>query len=252
MSRILLVDDQPPHASHHRRLFGDAVDVCCDYNELIKAVVSGKDWSAAFIDFDLSGISEEPRRTGLSALRILKQQRPNTRRIAYTTLSDNGRILYAAAARHWLSTEVILDKSSDDQALRDAVNPQAANPTPSAWLQKLKRAQLIDYLFARDNWLPLWRIWSTYNGSIKVVNDHLPRGNTPTSVREFSEQATDAMANFKAQFYGQTSMSYTRGNHALATPLVAFIDANTKFFHAPDLQETLDLAKPWQRSRTPR
>ncbi len=249
MSNILLVDDQPAHASHHRRLFG-TVDVCRDYGELTKAVHDGKDWSAAFVDFDLSGTAEEPQRTGLSALRLLIQQRPHTRRIVYTTLTDNGRILYASAAYRWLQTEIILDKSLDDPALRDAASLRAPNPTPPAWQQKLKSsAFLIDDLFARYNWLALWQIWRYYDGSIKVISDHLPRGNTPASVRDFSEHATGAMNNFKDAFYGSRPTTYVRGNAARATPLVAFADANSKFFNAPDLQEILDFAKPWERAR---
>jgi len=247
MSRILLVDDHPAEASHHRALFRGDVDICRDYSELIKAINDNADWSAAFVDFDLSGVSGKPQRTGLSALRLLKQLRPRTRRIVYTTFDENGRMLYAVAAHHWLKTEIILHKASDDRVLENAADPRAPNPTPPAWQEKLRRAPLIDYLFAQDNWLPLWRIWSDYNGSIKVVSDHLPSKNTPRSVREFSEQATDAMINFKAAFYGQAQTTYVRRNVARATPLVAFVDANSKFFNALDLQEVLDLAKPWER-----
>jgi hypothetical protein len=48
---------------------------------------------------------------------------------------------------------------------------------------------------------------------------------------------------------GPDLTSYERGNSARATPLVAFADANSKFFNASDLQEVLDFAKPWDRLR---
>ena len=249
MTSILLIDDQPAHASHHRRLFGD-VEVCGDYDQLASAVQAGKSWPAAFVDFDLSGAAEEPRRTGLSALRLLMQARPLARRIVYTTLSDNGRTLYAAAAYHWLATSVVLDKSSEDLALIAAARPGAEDPTPPAWRKKLNdHAYLIDHLFARFNWLALWQVWRYYDGSIKAISDHLPRGNTPASVRDFSVQATSAMTNFKAAFHGPRPTTYERGNSARATPLVAYADANSKFFNAPDLQEVLDFARPWERVR---
>ena len=248
MNRILLVDDQPPHESHFRRLF-DPVDVCRNYDDLAQAIKQGTSWSAAFVDFDLSGTAEEPQRTGLSTLKLLLENRPQTQRIAYTTLSDNGRIMYAVAARHWLETKVILDKSSDERALIAAARPASPNPTLPAWQQKLKSAYLIDDLFARYNWLSLWRIWRFYDGSIKAVRDHLPYGSTPASVRDFSEHAADAVDAFKCAFQGPRPTSYERGNSARATPLVAFADANSKFFNAPDLQEILDFAKPWDRLR---
>jgi hypothetical protein len=100
---------------------------------------------------------------------------------------------------------------------------------------------------ARYNWLSLWRIWRFYDGSIKAVRDHLPYGTTPSSVRDFSEHAADAVDAFRCAFQRPKPTSYERGNSARATPLVAFADANSKFFHAPDLQEILDFAKPWDR-----
>lgn len=249
MTSILLIDDQPAHASHHRHLFG-AVDVCRDHHELRAALDQGQDWSAAFVDFDLSGASEEPRRTGMSALCLLMQERPRTRRIVYTTLTENGRTLYAAAAYHWLKTTVILDKSSDDRALLAAGSADGEDPTPPAWRRKLaSHAYLVDHLFARHNWLALWQIWRYYDGSIKAISDHLPRGNTPASIRDFSENATAAVKNFRAAFHGPSPTTYERGNSARATPVVAFADANSKFFNAPDLQEVLDFAKPWDRVR---
>jgi hypothetical protein len=249
MTRILLVDDQPAQASHHRHLFGD-VDVCRDIDELRSAIGQQQEWSAAFVDFDLSGASEEPHRTGMSALRLLMQERPRTRRIVYTTLSENGRTLYAAAAYHWLQTTIILDKSSGDPALLAAGSADADDPTPLAWRNKLTaHAYLIDHLFARYNWLALWQIWRYYDGSIKAVSDHLPPGNNPASVRDFSESAAAAVKNFRTAFHGSGPTTYERGNAARATPVVAFADANSKFFSAPDLQETLDFAKPWDRIR---
>ena len=249
MTRILLVDDHPTVASHIRQLFGD-VDVCRDIRQLARAIEDGGEWAAAFIDFDLSGVAAEHERTGLSALRLLMQARPQTRRIAYTTLSDNGRTLYAVAAYRWLDTAVVLDKASDESALRAAASPHGANPTPRAWQTKLSQhAHLIDHLFAKYNWLALWRIWRQYDGSIRAIGDHLQpgTGNTRNSVLVFSREATSAMTAFREAFYGSRPTTYERGNSALATPLVAFADANDKFFNAPDLPDVLDFAKPWNR-----
>ncbi len=247
MTRILLVDDHPTVASHIRQLFGD-VDVCRDIRQLARAIEAGREWAAAFIDFDLSGVAGEPEQTGLSAHRLLMQARPQTRRIAYTTLSENGRTLYAVAAYRWLETAVVLDKASDENALRAATSPHGANPTPPAWQTKLSQhAYLINQLFAKYNWLALWRIWRQYDGSIRAIGDHLPPGNTRNSVLVFSREATSAMTAFREAFYGSRPTTYERGNSPLATPLVAFADANDKFFNAPDLQDVLDVAKPWNR-----
>lgn len=248
MNRILLVDDHPPLASHFRLLFGDDVDVCRSHDDVVQILDAETSWSAAFVDFDLSGTSE-PQRSGLSVLRLLLEHRPQTRRIAYTTLSENGRTLYAVAARHWLKTKIILDKASGEYALKAAASHDGPNPTPPAWEEKLKFASLIDDLFAQYSWLSLWQIWSFYNGSIKAVGDHAPRGSNPTSIREFSENAADAIENFRCAFEGPKRLSYERKNSARAAPLVAFADANSKFFSAPDLQEILNFAKPWDRVR---
>jgi hypothetical protein len=246
VNKVLLVDDQPPHESHFRRLFGQ-VDVCRSYAEAAQEISQGADWSAAFVDFDLAGTAEEPGPTGLSVLLLLLQKQPHVRRIAYTTLNENGRGLYAVAAWHWLETKIILDKASDEAALLTAARPGAPNPTMPARQEKMRYAGYIDDLFAQYNWLSLWQIWRFHNGSVKAVRDHLPHGNTPNSVREFSEKAARAVENFRTAFEGQNPISYERKKSAQATPLVAFAEANSKFFHAPDLQEILHFAKPWDR-----
>lgn len=249
MTRILLVEDQPIPVAYFREIFGE-VDVCLDIRQLSRAIEQGGDWAAAFIDFDLTGLAQEPKLTGLTAHRLLMQARPHTRRIAYTTLDENGRTLYAAAAYHWLKPAVVLHKASNERMLRAAASPHGANPMPSPWQNKLSQhAHLIDHLFAKYNWLALWQVWHQYNGSIRAIADHLPPGNTPNSVKTFSQEATRAMTAFKEAFYGSQPPAYERGNSALATPLVAFADANDKFFNAPDLQDILDFAKPWDRVR---
>jgi hypothetical protein len=62
-----------------------------------------------------TGGAGEPQPTGLSAPALM-QSRPQTRHIAYKTVGENGRTLYAVAANRWLETAVILDKSSDEGA----------------------------------------------------------------------------------------------------------------------------------------
>jgi CheY-like chemotaxis protein len=246
MSRILIVDDHPSHPVFLRDIFG-TVDICKSYADLVLAVRSGTQWSAAFVDFDLSGVAEEAQPTGLSALRLLLQERPRTRRIAYTTLSENGRTLFAVAAYRWLDTTVILDKSSAPETVKAAV-ATGRDAMPAGWRAELQSAHLVDMLFAKYNWLPLWEIWPLYDGSIRVVQKHLPPGNAVTSVREFSEGAGPAAENFRAAFEGVTRAERS-GRPARATPLVAFADTNSKFFHAPDLQDILNFAKPWDRAR---
>ena len=244
-ARILLVADQPPDESHFRRLF-DPVDVCRNYDDLVQAISNGSTWSAAFVDFDLSGDAEKPQRTGLSILKLLLEKQPKTRRIAYTKLNDNGGTLYAAAAWHWLDTRIVVDKSSSEQMLIAATLPDRPNPTLPVWKEKLKSAYLIDHLFARSNWLPLWQMWRFRNGSMSAMRDHLPFGISPLSLRQFSLEASDAVDRFRDAFEVQR-IRYVRRNSPRATPLVAFSDANSKFFNAPDLQEILDFAEPWGR-----
>ena len=197
----------------------------------MQEVQSGTRWSAAFVDFDLSGIAEEPQPSGLSALRLLLQERPADPRIAYTTLSENGRTLFAVAAYRWLDTTIILDKSSAAETVKAAVEA-GSGAMPAGWRAKLRNAHLVDQLFAKYNWLPLWKIWPAYDGSIRVVGKHLPPGNAPTSVREFSEGAEPAAENFRTAFEGVTRPERS-GKRARATPLVAFADTNSKFFPRP-------------------
>jgi hypothetical protein len=250
VTRILLVEDQPQSPALFRQLFDD-VDVCTDIRQLNLAIEAGREWAAAFVDFDLSGAAEGLFPTGLSALLRLREARPQTRRVVYTTLGENGRTLYAVAAYRWLDTAVVLDKSYGGSELRAAASPHEANPTPLGWQTKLtQHAYLIDHLFAKPNWLALWRIWRQYNGSIRAVGDDPPPGNNRNSVREFSVEATGAMTAFREAFYGSSPTTYDRrGNSALATPLVAFAYANDKFFNAPDLEAVLAFAKPWDRVR---
>lgn len=242
--RILLVDDQPPFADSLRRLFGPALEVCASVNELTKAIYEGRTWDAAFVDFDLTGASDGPQPTGLSALRLLKRTRPDTRRIVYTTLSENGRTLFAVSAYHWLGVRVILDKHSGKDAIRAAVI-NGVNPTAGGWTDKLKAAGFVDGLFATEQWSSIWQLWPQHNGAFRVVSRHTTLHST-NSLLTFSNEAPRAAEAYRNQFESSRPPIVTEGFQKAAS-LLAFISEHDKFFNAIDLKHVLGDVKPWSK-----
>lgn len=246
MERILLVDDQPQPGTHHTAVFGPLADVCTSVDQLTERLRRGDTWSAAFVDFALSD-DIGGQRTGLSALRLLKQQRPETRRVVYTTLGENGRTLFAVASYRWLDTEVVIDKSAATKSvLENAADVTAANPTASGWQRRLREhALLIDYLFADANWLGIWREWWAQNGSVSAVSKQLGPPFTPHVVQQFSTQVTQHVLNFEAAFFGASAREREGRSTARATPVASFARRHDFFFQAVDLDPVLNDAAPW-------
>lgn len=242
MPDVVLVDDHPAFGDQHRQVFGDGVHWCRSASQLAADLDSGTQWTTAFVDFDLG----RGQQTGLTAMTLLAKHSPQTRAIAYTSLSDNGRTLFAVAAYRWFGCTSVLDKSLGDAGtLRAAA--AGANPTPPAWRNRLHHsAHLIDELFQEPSWTALWRVWPDVNGSMRAVRDALP-GHTPYSIGQFAKLALPAMENFESAFLGRQRLPVDRGNTARATPLARFAHSHDAFFRAPDLGLALDHGKPWER-----
>jgi len=108
--RVLLVDDVPGEAANFAVAFGSQLTAVCGLDELDAALSAGNTWDVAFVDFNLSSTVN----TGLSVLLTLHRERPATRLVTYSQFAENGRVLFAAAARHWFGAQAVLDKSQND------------------------------------------------------------------------------------------------------------------------------------------
>lgn len=238
---VLLVDDQPAFGNHFQSVFGNAVIWARNANDAARRLRAGYRPDIAFVDFHLG--DDAP--TGLTVMRALVEHSPATRRVCYTTLGENGRILYAVAARHWFDAHAVLDKAlADDEVLRAAA--AGVNPTQPVWEENLAQAWRIDDLFRKPSWPTLWRVWPQANGSRRAARVLAATPQiTDTVIREFAEDASVGMESFRAVF-GQTTIKTERGNVARGAPLAAFSAANSAFFQAPDLKAALD----WAARRT--
>jgi CheY-like chemotaxis protein len=248
-AKILLIDDYPSERSHHRRVFGERLDVLRTIGQLEAALATGDNWTVAFVDFDL-GSGE--MRGGLTALRLLRESRPQTRLIVYTDLGGRGRTLFAAAAWHWFGVRDLLDKpTAEPEELREAART-AGHATSTQWASKLSRsAHLIDTLFRTPKWRELWVLWPnivTYSAAYKVI-PNLPHAAS----RTFQERASDAAEWFSTEFFGSEPTSIKtikRETSQRATPLAVFATKNRDFFAAGDLADILDYIKPWNAPRS--
>jgi hypothetical protein len=233
VSRVLIVDD---HKATLSRGLAVALGQPCDALVSLEEVKNAGDparWTAAFVDFDLSSNTE----TGLSIMEYLFDHSPNTKRVVHTSLSDNGRTLFALAAHAWFDVDLIIDKNSDEETLRSAIEP-GQNPTPPGWLHKLSAGDDLIEDLLRPGWLDLWRLWPSVNGSAAVAAKRLP-GHQPRP-RDFASAAIEVVTKYREIFQlANLTPIYERRNSALAVPLTSFAEANSKFFNAPDLEGVL-------------
>ncbi|MBT2509216.1 response regulator transcription factor [Streptomyces sp. ISL-98] len=232
MTRVLIVDD---HRTTLARGLAAVLELPCDIYTCKHEVEAGinSDWTAAFVDFDLNS----PTETGLSIMEFLFDRCPEVRRIVHTSLSENGRTLFALAACAWFDAEVILDKECSETQICQAVN-LLENPTPRRWLERRRRAaDIIDDLL-QPGWLPLWQIWPEVNGSVKAAKARL--GKHQPDPRTFAKEALAILEKHRDMF-GLASLNPVAGRaySSYAVPLTVFAEANSKFFGAPDLAAVL-------------
>lgn len=245
---MLLEDHQFGHQFRH--VFGT-----CDHYYTVGelAGASGSGWDYAFIDFELAN-----NYTGLGALLYLREYSPETKIITFTATGERGRTLFALAAKRWFGAWALLDKglAGDDtlEGIRAGINP-----TTPQWDSKLATSGwMINMLFRRPLWLQMWRLWPTYDGSVRALKTANPELG-PAAIREFSEQAPEVVAALQATFFPteitlaeqhtDRATGGKRGYAKRAVPLSAFGRTHSNFFNAPELPEVLEFAEPWsQRS----
>lgn len=230
MTRVLLVDDHSMMQEGFRAAFPGAADTCSSLAQ-VRALGEPGQWSTVFVDFDLSSTVE----TGLGILAYFDSVSPRSRLVVYTTLSDNGRALFALAAHQWFGVTVVLDKASGDRAtMRRAADP-ADNPTAPGWQRHLREdADIVDDLLPQALWIDFWRAWPGLNGSLQVAKKRFREKGQPEAARKFSEQATDAVNRYHRAF-GGPAFAITRATAARATPVASFALAHDRFFQAADL-----------------
>jgi CheY-like chemotaxis protein len=245
MTTVLLVEDHPSPSYLFTQVFGaGAVTWIKSARDAVDLIEQGYRPDVAFIDFELGLQADDG--TGLAVWLAFRTHSPETRGIAYTTLSENGRTLYAVAARHWLGAAAVVDKSADGQMILALA--RGANAMHPGWQEKLRHASLIDGIFAKPLWLEIWRVWGKAHGSVSAVITLAGAQLTPTGVRKFQDDAVSHVLALRTTVLGEEIVEDpNRGNNARQAPLTAFAHAHSMFFAAPELRTVLDIAKPWER-----
>jgi hypothetical protein len=228
-SRVLLVDDVPGERANFQAAFGAGLDVAPSVDQLNRYLRTGLAWDVAFVDFNLNS----PTSTGLTALLRLHHERPGTRIVTYSQFAENGRTLYAAAARHWFNAPALMDKTKNEpENLIRYVRMLTANqnPTPEAWQERLQWAALIDSLLAEPSWVRIWAAIRDAAGEMARVADLL--GVDVRSLRTFKDRATAAAITFNEKFHDIPHPGETRNKKGI---LSAFASEHRHFLTAPDL-----------------
>jgi len=245
VNRVLLLEDHKSFRHHFELVFGERLDHCYTYRQMVE---KGGGWEYAFIDFELND-----RFTGLGALTYLREFSPETKVIVFTAIGERGRTLFALAAREWFNTWAMLDKGLvDDEILRGVA--EGVDPTTPQWQAQLSCSWMINQLFRKPTWLDIWRLWSVYGGSQKAVAT--ASGLSPATVREFGEDALKAVDMLQNQFFATrarvpvkpSATGIGRGNVQRAVPLCDFYQSHANFFDAADLADVLELVEPWSRT----
>jgi len=231
--RILLIDDVPGEAVNFQHAFGPTLTAVRTIAELERELAEGKAWDIAFVDFNLSLRSS----TGLSAMLTLRNERPETRLVTYSQLAENGRVLFAVAARQWLGARAILDKSQNDpHTLRRYATALLAglDPSPVQWRNRMHRAYLIDAVLPDLSWVERWRALDTAAGDVTTAAGLL---NLKTAhLRGFKDRATGAVNEFNAAFFDIPDRGPSRNKKGI---LGTFVAQHTSFLTAPDLPRVL-------------
>jgi ActR/RegA family two-component response regulator len=231
--RVLLVDDVPGEAVNFYDAFGSGLTAVRTVEDLEQRLADGESWDFAFIDFNLSLRSE----TGLTAMLSLRSVRPETRLVTYSQLAENGRVLFAAAARHWLGARAILDKSQNDPAtLRRYVTAMTAglDPSPVQWRNRMHRAYLIDGVLPDELWVDRWRALDRASGDVTIAAQLL--NLKAAHLRGFKDRATSAVNQFNEAFFDIPNRGPSRNKKGI---LGTFVARHTSFLTAPDLPRLL-------------
>lgn len=239
---MLVLDD---HAAGDRLFidaFGDHLTICTTIADLEERLLAGAPWDVAFVDFALTGLGQpsDDLRTGLSALRILRDKSPRTKLVSYTQPGESGRQLYMAAAKRWFAADATLAKSAMTvESVRSFVYHLQAGRDPSTvhlrrWLES---AHLIDRLLKNENYVTLWRYWHELNGNEGAIADMAYL--TKSQVRHFKEMTFEAVLDFKERFEGVDLRGTGGGNTNYKGVLGAFASENRIFFAATDLADAI-------------
>ncbi len=230
---MLLVDDIPGEVANFGLAFGDRLTAVRGLDELDAQLGEGNSWDVAFVDFNLSSRVT----TGLSVMLTLHRERPMTRLVSYSQFAENGRVLFAAAARHWFGAQSVLDKSRNDPyALRHYATALAAglDPSPVQWRTRLHRAYLIDAVLPDLSWVDRWRALDTAAGDVTAAAAllHLKAAH----LRSFKDRATNAVNQVNAALFDLPDRGPSRNKKGI---LGTFVAQHTSFLTAADLPAAL-------------
>jgi CheY-like chemotaxis protein len=231
--RVLLVDDVPGEAVAFRQAFGDTLLVVRDADELAARLADGAEIDVAFVDFNLSSRVS----TGLSALLALHQQRPAARLVTYSQFAENGRVLFAAAARHWFGARAVLDKTQNDPyTLRHYATAlmTGLDPSPMAWRARLHRAHLIDAVLPDLSWVERWRALDQAAGDVTAAAALLQL--KAAHLRGFKDRATNAVNQVNAALFDLPNRGPSRNKKGI---LGTFVAQHTSFLTAGDLPSAM-------------
>jgi hypothetical protein len=230
---VLLVDDIPGEAANFRVAFGERLTAVQSLAELEPELASGRDWDVAFVDFNLSSRVT----TGLSVMLALRTERPRTRLVSYSQFAENGRVLFAAGARHWFGARAVLDKTNNDPyTLRHYTAALIAglDPSPLQWRHRLQRAHLIDAVLPDLSWVDRWRALDQADGDVTVAAALLDL--KAAHLRGFKDRATNAVNEVNAAFFDLPDRASSRNKKGI---LGTFVAQHTSFLTAADLPEVL-------------
>jgi CheY-like chemotaxis protein len=236
IARVLVVDDQAGSDRLFSDVFGNGLTVCT-------SLAAGNRWDIAFVDFALAVMDRDgaDMRTGLSTMRILRAERPETKLVSYTQPGESGRQLYMAAAKQWFAADATLAKSNlTIDVLVGFARALLAGSDPSdpRHLRWLRSAHLIDGLFRNAGYLDLWRAWHALNGNEKAIAKMTHRSSH--QIRGFRENVIEVVRLFKAAFEGVEFGGPESGRKDYKGVLSSFVGENRLFFTAPDLADVLE------------
>lgn len=241
---VLLVEDLEGFDRQFRDIFGE-VDRFAKFGDLVASKKRG--WSYAFVDFDL-----EDEATGFSVLDYLHEHSPGTKIVIYTALTENGRALFAMAARHWYNVWAVREKHGCTDDVLIAVRDEGRNPSIDRTNEILDRESWrIDTLFPQFDSVKLWSVWVEYGGSTRSIADAF-KYFTRTQNDKFGTQVTAAILEMRIHIgalLGQRStpvpaVGGKRTDNKVIT--TTFVQANSAFFHAGDLERVVSRVRPWE------